>query len=397
MNAPVCHIVNLQRGLGGAEVFTMCFARAVRAAGCRAVLYVHPSAAFWNHLAADGVELVRSATDAEIPGALAAGSWIVTHAPVSAEFVAAARVRHWLTGFCHMPLAGRSAGVLARYHLVYAVSAYVLSTLAPAGVAHAYAEPLYGMAELERGFGPVPGAIRRRPLYSWDQRKVRDRLMALAAPLANVFVPATVFAKRPGVTLGIVSNIGPIKQFDGLFAHLVPHLLQRPQINLEIFGTGSYRSVRDLEVMLAPLKGRVRFWGHQDDPRAIYPQLDYLMSGLPEKEALGLNIIEAQASGTPVLAVDAPPFTETVVHGQTGYLYPDPRIDDGAGFARVLDQALGAARLTPLAAQGHLRQFSRAGFDARVAHLVAQAASRTQGMTRTGAPAWQQAEARPVG
>ena len=311
MNAPVCHIVNLQRGLGGAEVFTMFFARAVRAAGCRAVLYVHPSAAFWNHLAADGVELVRTATDAEIPGALAAGSWIVTHAPVSAEFVAAARARHWLTGFCHMPLAGRTAGVLARYHLVYAVSAFVLSTLAPAGVAHAYAEPLYGMAELERGFGPIQGAIRRRPLYSWDRRKVRDRVMALFAPLANAFVPATEFNRRPGVTLGIVSNIGPIKQFDVLFHILVPHLMRRPGINLEIFGTGGYRSIQNLETVLAPLGSRVRFWGHQDDPRAIYPQLDFLISGLPEKEALGLNIIEAQASGTPVLAVDAPPFTDS--------------------------------------------------------------------------------------
>ena len=54
MRAPDCHIVNLQPGLGGAEVFTMFFARAVRAAGCRAVLYAHPAAQFWNHLAADG-------------------------------------------------------------------------------------------------------------------------------------------------------------------------------------------------------------------------------------------------------------------------------------------------------------------------------------------------------
>lgn len=373
MNAPVCHIVNLQRGLGGAEVFTMFFARAVRAAGCRTVLYVHPSATFWNHLAVDGVELVRSATDAEIPVALAAGSWIVTHAPVSAQFVDAARARHWLTGFCHMPLAGRTAGVLARYHLVYAVSAYVLSTLAPAGVAHAYAEPLYGMAEFERGFGPVHGAIRRRPLYSWDQRKVRDRLMALAAPFAAAFVPATPFTRRSGVTLGIVSNIGPIKQFDVLFGVLAPLLARYSQIHLELFGTGGYRSVRDLEAVLAPLQGRVRFWGHQDDPRAIYPQLNYLMSGLPEKEALGLNIIEAQASGTPVLAVDAPPFTETVLHGKTGYLYPDPRTDGGAGFVRALEHALAAPRLAPLTETAHLEKFSRAAFDARVARLVAHA------------------------
>ena len=377
MNSRQCHIINLQPGLGGAEVFTMFFARAVCAAGGQAVLYVHRQAKFWQHLEADGVEIRPVANDRAILDQLGESRWIVTHAPVSAGFVEAVRRSHTLTGFCHMPLAGRSAGVLARYHLVFAVSAYVLSTLAPAGVAHAYDEPLYGMAELERGFGLVHGALRRHPLYSWDKRKVRDRLMSLFAPLANQFVPATVFTKRPGVTLGMVSNIGPIKQFDLLFEHLVPHLLQRPQINLEIFGTGSYRSVRDLEVVLAPLKDRVRFWGHQEDPRAIYSQLDYLMSGLPEKEALGLNIIEAQASGTPVLAVDAPPFTETVLDGNTGYLYPDPRMDNGAGFARVLDQALAAPRLNPLAAAAHLEKFSRAAFDARVARLMQRVAGLT--------------------
>ena len=216
-------------------------------------------------------------------------------------------------------------------------------------------------------------AIRRRPLYSWDRRKVRDRLMALAAPFTATFVPATPFTRRPGVTLGVVSNIGPIKQFDVLFGVLAPLLARYPQLHLELFGTGGYRSVRDLEAVLAPLQGRARFWGHQGDPRAIYPQLDYLMSGLPEKEALGLNIIEAQASGTPVLAVDAPPFTETVLHGKTGYLYPDPRTDGGAGFVRVLDQALAAPRLTPLTATAHLEKFSRAAFDARVARLVEHA------------------------
>ena len=387
MNPRQCHIVNLQPALGGAEVFTMFFARAVCAAGGQAVLYVHRHAQFWQHLEADGVAIRPVASDMAILDQFGQSQWLVTHAPVSAGFVEAARRLHTLTGFCHMPLAGRSAGVLARYHLVFAVSAYVLSTLAPAGVAYAYDEPIVGMAELERGFGPVHGTIRRHPLYSWDKRKVRDRLMSLFAPLANLFVPATAFIRRSGVTLGIVSNIGPIKQFDVLFAHLVPHLLQRPQINLEIFGTGSYRSVRDLEFVLAPLNDRVRFWGHQDDPRAIYSQLDYLMSGLPEKEALGLNIIEAQASGTPVLAVDAPPFTETVLDGKTGYLYPDPRSDNGAGFARVLDRALAAPRLNPLAAVAHLEQFSRTAFDVRVARLMQRVAGLTSYDGRQGGKA----------
>jgi glycosyltransferase involved in cell wall biosynthesis len=99
----------------------------------------------------------------------------------------------------------------------------------------------------------------------------------------------------------------------------------------------------------------------------IYRQIDYLLSGLPEKEALGLNIIEAQACGTPVIAVDAPPFTETVLDGATGFLYTDPRTDAGAGFARLLDELLaGRARPHPKSAQAHLQRFS---FDAFVERL----------------------------
>lgn len=56
----------------------------------------------------------------------------------------------------------------------------------------------------------------------------------------------------------------------------------------------------------------------------IYNKLDFLLTGLPEKEALGLNVLEAQACNLPVLAVDALPFQETVLDGKTGYLFNDP-------------------------------------------------------------------------
>ncbi|MBV5277207.1 glycosyltransferase, partial [bacterium] len=72
---------------------------------------------------------------------------------------------------------------------------------------------------------------------------------------------------------------------------------------------------------LRPLGDRCRFWGQQNDVRAVYAQLDALLTGLPEKEALGLNVIEAQACRLPVLAVDAPPFDETVADGITGWRY----------------------------------------------------------------------------
>jgi len=99
----------------------------------------------------------------------------------------------------------------------------------------------------------------------------------------------------------------------------------------------------------------------------VYGQIDYVLSGLPEKEALGLNLIEAQACGTPVLAIAAPPFTETVIDGQTGFLFEDPRKDGGAAFAELLQRLQGLVRRPdPRAAVAHLKLFSQEAFRERL-------------------------------
>ncbi len=152
-------------------------------------------------------------------------------------------------------------------------------------------------------------------------------------------------------------------------------------MNLEIFGSGGYASVRDLRASLAPLRKQVRFWGHQPNVAAVYPQLDYVLSGLPEKEALGLNLIEAQYCGTPVLAVHAPPFTETVIDAQTGFFFADPRQDGGESFARLLERLVaGALRPDPRLATAHLEHFSIAAYRARVAQLLATVAQMQDGL-----------------
>jgi glycosyltransferase involved in cell wall biosynthesis len=197
-------------------------------------------------------------------------------------------------------------------------------------------------------------------------------MLGLFEPLAAPFQPRPLYERRPGLTLGVVSRLTPIKQFPELFARLAPVLARLPQVNLEIFGSGGYASVRDLEQALAPLGDRVRFWGHQADVAAAYRAVDFLLTGLPEKEALGLNVIEAQACGTPVLAPDAPPFDETVAHGITGLRYRDPRTDAGADFERTLRAIVsGGFRFDAQAAQAHLAQFSEEAFARRAAALLA--------------------------
>ncbi len=159
---------------------------------------------------------------------------------------------------------------------------------------------------------------------------------------------------------------------------LVPALAQHDNVYLEIFGAGGYASVRDLRRALQPLGDRVRFWGHQRDVARVYASIDVLLTGLPEREALGLNVIEAQACGVPVLAPGAPPFTETVLPGETGWLYADPRQNDREGvfpsFATTLEYVLlntaQGIMLDPRLATEHMNRFSKDAFRKRLAELL---------------------------
>jgi len=359
------HQINLQRHFGGGEVYTRFVCAALAELGWRVVLYVSVDADFWSRLNVRA-ELAPVASLNEVAAKLPENSVVMTHNVLNIHEARAWSARYVLTGFLHMPLYDRDPAGLASYRRLFGVSRHVLDSAQAKGLANAWPEPLYGVADLERG--ATPGEIRKASEYDWDRRKLRDRTLGLLEPLASSLRSAPPFSRRPGLTLGIVSRLTPIKQWPLLFRYLAPILARHPQVNVEIFGSGGYASVRDLRRALAPLGDRARFWGQQQDMRGVYPLLDYVLSGLPEKEALGLNLIEAQSCGTPVLAVNAPPFTETVLDGASGYLYADPRTDQGQGFAVLLDRLLaGAPRPDPRLAAQHLEKFGAAAFQARLA------------------------------
>jgi len=376
--------VNLQSHFGGGEVYTAFLCRALSQLGVPTRLLVHPRATFWDSLdlPAD-TERIAVARTADLPGHLPAGPlWLLSHGPLPEPLRAAApgRLR---SAIAHMPVQGRNPAAFAAHDRIYAVSGWVRDGLAAAGLP-AWQDPLYGVADLglRRGRADAHSGgdpIRRHSRYDWDRRKGRDRLLGALEPLAEMLRPRPAFVRRDGLTLGIVSRLTPIKQFPLLFSHLAPVLARHGRVHLEIFGSGGYASVRDLDRALAAMPaGQVRFWGQQRNVGAIYRQLDYLLSGLPEKEALGLNIIEAQVCGTPVIAVNAAPFTETVADGATGFLYRDPRQDAGADFGRLLDELVaGRTRPHPELALEHLRRFSFENFVERLRPVVADAAAYT--------------------
>jgi glycosyltransferase involved in cell wall biosynthesis len=359
--------INQQLHFGGGEVYTAFLIRALAHHGVPTTLVVDARAQYWTslELATDTKILRVERAEDLLPYLPRERSWLVGHGPLPACLTADAR--HLRTAIAHMPPQGRGPRAYDRHDLVVPVSAWVLQGLQMQN-APAWDAPLYGVAEAR---GSSAGGLQAGRVYDFDRRKLRDRMLGWGYPVAQALLGAETYRRRPGLTLGIVSRLTPIKQFPPLFEILAPLLAQRPTVQLDIFGAGGFGSVRDLKRALRPLGDRVRFWGHQENVAAVYANLDWLMTGLPEKEALGLNVIEAQLCGLPALAVDAPPFTETVAEGQTGYLYRDPREDGGAGFALLLDGLLaGRPRPDPRQARAQLARFTFDAFSQRVGRLL---------------------------
>ncbi len=363
--------VNLWDGFGGSEVYTRFLSIALQTLGYRTTVFVNAKARHWDDLDFGAATLVPIADPWHIfPHLPTSGALILTNFPLRGEVGALLKRDHRVVTFAHQPLYDKDLRPYDGSHLVVANSQHVLRSVAWAGLP-CYPDPLYGVADVARLRREGPEAVFRNSHYAWDRHKVRDTLLSWLEPAWRRSAKPERFEQRDGLTLGIVSRLTTIKQFPKMFHVLAPIIARHRNVWIEIFGSGSYASVRDLKESLRSVRDRVRFWGQQKDVRSVYTQLDFLLSGLPEREGMGRNVIEAQLCGTPVLAVNAPPFTETVVDGVTGYLFADPRRDRGRDFEQVLARiAQGGLRPDPTDALEHLYRFTQPAFNTCIERLL---------------------------
>lgn len=371
-----CYQYNFSTSLGGAEVYVQFFSKALQAKGWDTVLFVNKKARFWEQLNMAGVTLAPIRHKEDIATYLPPErSLIVTHTPLPPALTDALRAQHTVTGIIHHPIYGGNGESYRLYDLVFPVSHHVIDTLEAANVRNYYPEPLYGVADLDRLAHSADQPIVAQPMFDWDKRKLRDRVLRIVHPLYWALKPARRFQRKPGLTLGIVSRIADAKQFPALFKIIAPIIRQHPHVHVEIFGSSvGYASYKRLKRVLKPIRHQVRFWGPQSDLRQIYGSMDFLLAGLPEREAMGLNLLEAQFCGIPVLAVNARPFNEIVEDGTTGYLYGDPRQDNGEAFECLLEKLIASPAFPePLEHADLLDFFSFEAFARRVDRILSDA------------------------
>ncbi len=363
--------INLCEGFGGSEVYTRFFSLALQKLGCESSVIVNGKADHWKNLDLGKASLVPASNGRDVLRALPNRDALVfSHTAIDGFLGDALAKRHRYVGFVHQPLYLKALSPFRRFRLALGVSEYVLASVRAAGLA-CYARPLYGVADVDR--------VERRPLQplyrtseiAHDRSSLRGRALGVLEPMTSALRSPEEYHRRRGLTLGIVSPIVEMKQFPKLFSIIAPIIARYPDVNLEIFGSGGLSAVQTLRRALEPIADRVRFWGQQSDMRSVYGGIDFLLTGLPEREGLGRNVVEAQMCGAAVLAIHSPPFTETVLPGKTGYLYRDPREDNGADFERYLASLKEGVDLPdPLAHREHLARFTLPAFTAEVSRLL---------------------------
>ena len=107
----------------------------------------------------------------------------------------------------------------------------------------------------------------------------------------------------------------------------------RQDVDLLLAGDGPLRAALDAQTQALGLAGRVRFLGVRDDVPDLLQAAD-VFALTSVSEAASLTLLEAMASGLPVVVTAVGGNPEIVEHGTHGYLVS--RGDDAAASAAIL-------------------------------------------------------------
>ncbi|HUQ79573.1 MAG TPA: glycosyltransferase [Gemmatimonadaceae bacterium] len=109
-----------------------------------------------------------------------------------------------------------------------------------------------------------------------------------------------------------------------------------PDVDLVVAGTGSLRAALEEQARALGIGDRVHFLGQRSDVAALLEHAQALL--LPSlREGLPLSLLEAMASGVPVVATDIGGTRDLVTHDETGLLVP---VNDAAALATAIRRTL---------------------------------------------------------
>jgi glycosyltransferase involved in cell wall biosynthesis len=133
-------------------------------------------------------------------------------------------------------------------------------------------------------------------------------------------IPKTNKQEHTKPVIGAIGRLDPRKGFRYLLEAAVFIIQRFPESTILIIGDGKERSfLEEYAVTLGLNKRNIRFLGFRRNAAMYLDQMDVFV--LPSiEEGLGIAILEAMASGVPVVATSVGGIPEIVDHGETGIL-----------------------------------------------------------------------------
>jgi glycosyltransferase involved in cell wall biosynthesis len=271
--------------------------------------------------------------------------------------------------------------------LLSSSSAFAHGIRKPPGVVHVcycHTPFRYAWHERETALREVPGPLR--PVLSlllrrhrgFDRRAVgqvdrflanslftRDRIRRYWGRDATVvYPPVDVERFSPGEPADYVLFVG----------ELVRH--KRPEAAIEAAMSAGRRikvvgGGRALAALRNRYRGRAEFLGRVTDEALARLYAEAAALVVPGVEEFGIAGVEAQASGRPVIAIDAGGARETVVPGRTGLLVAN---SGSSALARALREDFTA--FDPEDIRAHAQRFSRQVFQERMREIVEETCGR---------------------
>jgi glycosyltransferase involved in cell wall biosynthesis len=131
-----------------------------------------------------------------------------------------------------------------------------------------------------------------------------------------------------------VGRLKPYKNVDVIIKAFAQVYASYPKARLAIMGEGeTWESLVTLIHELG-LKKAVTMYGKvSDEQKSTILSKSWAMLQPSMVEGWGITVIEANASGTPVIASNVPGLKDSILHGKTGVLVPPGDVDQ---FARCL-------------------------------------------------------------
>ncbi|MDY0747545.1 glycosyltransferase family 4 protein [Paucibacter sp. R3-3] len=183
--------------------------------------------------------------------------------------------------------------------------------------------------------------------------------------------------------LGFAGRLSPEKGPEVFVRSIWPLLARLKQAHAVIAGDGPMRAGLEREIGQLRLHKRVHFVGLVEDMAGFYGEID-LLANTSHSEAMPLNVMEAMASGVPVVATRVGGVPDIVAHGYDGWLVAPGDCDDiGGRCAGLLADAALRAQFGAHARQRVLKHFNLDRCTAQVQQLLVRLAGSETSMAVT--------------